>query len=467
MILPVILSGGSGSRLWPLSRSLYPKQFLSLVTKKTLFQDTILRLPNNTSNPIIICNEAHRFLAAEQLREINKKSSGIILEPTGKNTAPAITLAAIRALKDGKDPILLVLSADHLIENDESFHKSIEIAKDHANKGKLVIFGVKPRKPETGYGYIEADTSSKNNYYKIISFKEKPEKNIAEQYIKLGNYYWNSGIFMFKASAYLNEISKFEPEILTACKRSLENIRSDQDFIRLNNDEFLKCISKSIDYAVMEKTKNSIVIPLDTQWSDIGSWASLWESKNKNSDGNVIEGDVLLNEVKNTFVHSSNRLVSAIGIKNLVIVDTPDALLVADQKYSQNISNIIDSLKLNNRKEIDNHKKVYRPWGYYDSIDSGDKFQVKRLFISPGAKISLQKHVHRAEHWIVVKGVALITCGERVFNLHQNQSTYIPPETIHRLENQTNSSLEIIEIQTGDYLGEDDIIRLDDEYDRV
>jgi len=466
MIVPVILSGGSGTRLWPLSRKLHPKQFLNLINDTTLFQDTILRLPTNTIQPLIICNEEHRFLAAEQLREINKKSSGIILEPVGKNTAPAVALAALNLAKNKKDCILLVLSADHHIKDIKDFHRAIEIAKSQAETGQLVTFGVLPTKPETGYGYIEADLSKESDYYAIKSFTEKPNLKNAQFYLNNGNYLWNSGIFMFKASTYLEQLGKFEPEILSACKEALSKSENDSDFIRINNDAFDLCPNKSIDYAVMEKTTKSVVVPLHSSWSDIGSWDSLWELKNKDKYGNVCEGDIILEKVKNTYASSSNRLVSAIGVNNLVIIDTPDALLVANKKYSQQINTIVKRINKSNRKESNFHRKVYRPWGYYDLIDFGDRFQVKKLSISPGAKISLQKHRHRSEHWVVVKGTATITTGEKIIELQKNQSTYIPKGSVHRVENRKKTLLEIIEIQTGNYLGEDDIVRLEDDYDR-
>jgi len=466
MIVPIILSGGSGTRLWPLSRKLHPKQFIDLVNDTTLFQDTILRLPKDAANPLIICNEEHRFLAAEQLRQINKESNGIILEPIGKNTAPAIALAALKFINNGEDPLLLVLSADHLIQNINTFHQSIKIAEKLAEKDKLVTFGIVPDKAETGYGYIKANIDNTADYYKIQSFTEKPNQEDAQKYLDSGNYLWNSGMFMFKASIYLQELEKFEPEILSSCKKSCQTEYKDKDFIRLNNDEFYQCPEQSVDYAVMEYTKDGVVVPLDANWSDIGSWNALWDAKNKDKDGNVSEGDVILDGVKNTYTYSSNRLVSVIGISDLVIVDTQDALLVADKKYSQNIKNIVNQLKKNNRPEADNHRKVFRPWGYYDSIDADDGFQVKRILVNPGAKLSLQKHEHRAEHWVVVKGVAKVTCGDKTFSLKENQSTYIPKGEVHRLENTEEIDLEIIEIQTGDYLGEDDIIRLEDDYQR-
>ena len=477
MIVPIILSGGSGTRLWPLSRKLHPKQFIDLVNDTTLFQDTILRLPKDTANPLIICNEEHRFLAAEQLRQIDKESNGIILEPIGRNTAPAIALAALKFVNNGEDPLLLVLSADHLIQNIDAFHQSIKVAEKLAENNKLVTFGIVPDKAETGYGYIQAQPE--NDEFSVMNvecFKEKPDFKSAEEYLKENStlrdknlpiaWYWNSGMFMFKASIYLQELEKFEPEILASCKKSCQTEYKDKDFIRLNNDEFRQCPEQSIDYGVMEHTEGAMVVPLDANWSDIGSWDALWNAKNKDKNGNVSEGDVILDEVKNTYAYSSNRLVSVIGVSDLVIIDTQDALLVADKKYSQNIKNIVNQLKQDSRPEADNHRKVFRPWGYYDSIDADNGFQVKRILVNPGAKLSLQKHEHRAEHWVVVKGVAKVTCGEKTFSLKENQSTYIPKGEVHRLENQEGIDLEIIEIQTGDYLGEDDIIRLEDDYQR-
>ena len=466
MIAPIILSGGSGTRLWPLSRKLHLKQFINLVNDTTLFQDTILRLPEDVADPLIICNEDHRFLAAEQLRQIHKNSNGIILEPIGKNTAPAIALAALKFVNNGEDPLLLVLSADHLIQDTDAFHQSIKIAEELAEKDKLVTFGIVPDKAETGYGYIQADINNTTDSYNIQSFTEKPNQEDAQKYLDSGNYLWNSGMFMFKASIYLQELEKFEPEILTSCKKSCQTEYKDKDFIRLNNDEFRQCPEQSIDYGVMEHTEGAMVVPLDANWSDIGSWDALWDAKNKDSNGNVSEGDVILNGVKNTYTYSSNRLVSAIGVSDLVIVDTQDALLIADKNHSQNIKNIVNQLKKENRSEAENHRKVLRPWGYYDSIDVDDGFQVKRILVNPGAKLSLQKHQHRAEHWVVVKGIATITRGDDVFVLKENQSTYIPKGEVHRLENTEEIDLEIIEIQTGDYLGEDDIIRLEDDYQR-
>ena len=466
MIVPVILSGGSGTRLWPLSRTFFPKQFINLVNDTTLFQDTIMRLPKEVSEPLIICNEAHRFIVAEQLRQIESGNIGIILEPVGKNTAPAIAIAAMKLLNDNKDPILLVLSSDHLIKNNQKFHYSIMVAKEIAEQKKLVAIGVEPSAAETGYGYIEIDNSDKSEYYNITSFTEKPNQKNAKKYLDSGNYLWNSGIFLFRASVYLRELEKFEPEIYTACKKSSKSVNIDSDFVRLDNIHFRKCPSKSIDYAVMEKTNNAVVVPFDGVWSDIGSWDTLWKAKPKDTNNNVIEGDVILDKVSNSYVYSSNRLVSATNLSDLIIIDTQDALLVSSKKSSQNINNIVEKLKIDSRSEKDDNRKVYRPWGYFDSIDYGEGFQVKRLFINPDAKLSLQKHQKRAEHWVVVKGIALVTCGEKKYKLTENQSTYIPKGEIHRLENREKNPLEIIEIQTGNYLGEDDIIRLEDDYER-
>jgi mannose-1-phosphate guanylyltransferase len=466
MIVPVILSGGSGTRLWPLSRKLHPKQFINLVNETTLFQDTILRLPKDVAEPLIICNEEHRFLAAEQLRAIGKKTKGIILEPEGRNTAPAVALGALQFINKGEDPILLVLSADHLIKNIEAFHQSITIASELAENNKLITFGVVPDKAETGYGYIEAIINNTDDYYSIKSFTEKPNQKNAKKYLDSVNYLWNSGMFMFKASVFLSELEKFEPEILSACKKSCTTKNIDSDFIRINNDAFHQCPNESIDYAVMEHTKNGVVVPLDANWSDVGSWSSLWDIKTKDNNDNVSKGDVFLEDVKNTYTYSSNRLVSVIGVSNLVIVDTQDALLVADKQQTHNIKKIVARLNNDKRSEVDNHRKVFRPWGYYDLVDSGEGFQVKRIVVNSGAKLSLQKHKYRAEHWVVVKGVALVTCGDKIFELVENQSTYIPQGSIHRLENHQDIPLEIIEIQTGSYLGEDDIIRFEDDYQR-
>jgi len=466
MIIPIILAGGSGTRLWPLSRKIHPKQFISLLNETSLFQDTLTRLPKEALDPIVICNEDHRFLVAEQAREINVTLNSIILEPIGRNTAPAIALAAIKVLNDFENPILIVLAADHKIENKSAFHDAIKIAHKLAENNKLVTFGIIPKSAETGYGYIEIEKKDKAEYFDIKSFVEKPNKKNAINFLNSGNYLWNSGMFMFNASIYLSELNKFEPEILTSCKKSLSNEFKDLEFIRIDKKEFCKSPNQSIDYAVMEKTNKAKVVPLDAGWSDVGSWDALMDSKIKDSLGNVVEGDVTLDQVKNSYLYSTSRLVAASNIADLIVIDTQDALLVTTRDNSLSIKNIVKKLKKNKRTEIENHRKVYKPWGYYDSIDTGHNFQVKRILVNPGAKLSLQKHLHRAEHWVVVSGVAKITCGKKIYNLEENQSTYIPKGEIHRLENIESYPLEIIEVQTGNYLGEDDIIRLKDDYQR-
>ena len=466
MIIPIILAGGSGTRLWPLSRKIHPKQFISLVNETSLFQDTLTRLPKEALDPIVICNEDHRFLVAEQAREINVTLNSIILEPIGRNTAPAIALAAIKVLNDFENPILIVLAADHKIENKSAFHDAIKIAHKLAENNKLVTFGIIPKSAETGYGYIEIEKKDKAEYFDIKSFVEKPNQKNAINFLNSGNYLWNSGMFMFNASIYLSELNKFEPEILTSCKKSLSNEFKDLEFIRIDKKEFCKSPNQSIDYAVMEKTNKAKVVPLDAGWSDVGSWDALMDSKIKDSLGNVVEGDITLDQVKNSYLYSTSRLVAASNIADLIVIDTQDALLVTTRDNSLSIKNIVKKLKKNKRTEIENHRKVYKPWGYYDSIDTGYNFQVKRILVNPGAKLSLQKHLHRAEHWVVVSGVAKITCGKKIYNLEKNQSTYIPKGEIHRLENIESYPLEIIEVQTGNYLGEDDIIRLKDDYQR-
>jgi len=467
MIVPVILAGGSGTRLWPLSRNLHPKQFIELIGKTTLFQEAVLRLPKSIGDLLVICNEDHRFLAAEQLRQINRSATSIILEPVGKNTAPAIALAALKSIRDNENVILLVLSSDHLIQDVEKFHQAIESAKKQAEKNKLVTFGIVPNKVETSYGYIKGDFFQDEDYYNIDEFVEKPDFITAQKYVDSGKYFWNSGMFMFKASVYLDELEKYEPEILSACKKSCQNEYRDLDFIRLNKEEFLSCPSQSIDYAVMERTNNAVMVTLDAAWNDVGSWSALWDSQPKDKNNNLVVGDVILNKVNNSYIHSASKcLVSVIGISGLIIVVTDDAILVTNKDHVQYIKNIVEQIKESNRPESVQHRVVFRPWGYYDSISNGDGFQVKRILVNTGAKLSLQKHGHRAEHWVVVKGKAQVTCGKKTFQLIENQSTYIPLGEVHRLENIGRIPLEIIEIQTGDYLGEDDIIRIEDEYDR-
>lgn len=468
MIIPVILSGGSGTRLWPLSRKLYPKQFLDLTgSQKTVFQNTLLRLPKHFSDPVIVCNEEHRFLAAEQLREININPESIILEPIAKNTAPAIALAALKVLSNGVDPIILVLPADHEIEDINSYHKSLEQALDLAEQNKLVTFGIKPHNAETGYGYIETEKAMDSNSLNVVSFKEKPDNKTAEKYLKSTKFLWNSGMFMFKASIFLEELKKFEPNIYISCKESFNPLNKDLDFIRINHNVFINCPEKSVDYAIMERTSIAVVIPLDANWSDIGSWNSLMDIQNKDTNGNVSLGEIVFDDVKNTYAFGSNRLITASGVSDLIIVDTSDSLLIINKNKIDQISNLIKKLRVLKRSELEEHRKVYRPWGYYDLLDSGENFQVKRLIVNPGAKLSLQKHNFRSEHWIVIAGIATVTRGDKTFFLEKNESTFIPKGEIHRLFNQEKEDLEIIEIQTGKYFGEDDIIRLDDFYQRT
>lgn len=462
-ICVVAMAGGSGTRLWPVSRAKRPKQFLNLYGDETMLQATFNRLSDlNVESSITICNNDHRFFVAEQLREINLETK-IILEPTGKNTAPAIALSAFCS---DDDPLLLVLSADHLIKDKENFTQAVNRAIPIAEDGKLVVFGVAPDNPNTGYGYIKKGINYKEGF-EVQSFKEKPKLNKAKKYLSSKEYFWNSGMFLFKASVYLEELNKYEPDIYEICKSATKSPIDDLDFTRIDEKIFSKCPSKSIDYAVMEKTSAGVVVPFHGHWNDIGSWETLWESKVKDSNNNVCEGDVSLSSVENSYIHSSNRLISVNNVSDLIIIDTDDALLVSSKVNSQNIKNIVHKLKSGNRSEIDNHRKVFRPWGYFDSIDFGTNFQVKRILINPGAKISLQKHKFRSEHWIIVKGIATIACGNKVFKLEENQSTYIPKGEVHRLENMEKSELEIIEIQTGNYLGEDDIIRLKDDYHRT
>ena len=466
MIIPIVLCGGSGTRLWPLSRKLYPKQFINLVNETTLFQETILRLPENLDDPLIICNEEHRFIAAEQLRQINKKSKCIILEPEGKNTAPAIALAAIHELKNNHDPTLLILSADHIIENIDDFHHSIEIAKSLANKDKLVTFGAEANNPDTGYGYIEVTNSDSKDYFDIKSFVEKPNEVVAKKFLELGNYFWNTGMFVFKASVFLNELKKFEPNIFNYCSKSIQKQYIDNDFIRINENIFSNCTSKSIDYAVMEKTTQGVMVPLNSKWSDVGSWSRLLEAKEKDKDGNFFDGDIIFDDVKNSFVKSTNRLVSVLGVSDLVIIETKDSILVSNINQSKKISKIVSRLIDDKRSESNTHTKVYRPWGFFDCIESDKGFQVKKLQVNPYSKLSLQKHQYRSEHWVVISGEAIVTCGDKKFKLLENESTFIPKGEVHRLENKGKKLLEIIEIQTGSYLGEDDITRLEDDYQR-
>lgn len=466
MITPVIMAGGSGSRLWPLSRTLYPKQFLALTGEKTMLQETVLRLEGlDVTAPLVICNEEHRFIVAEQLRTIDK-TGPIILEPVGRNTAPAIALAAEVTIEN--DPLLLVLAADHVIQDQKAFVEAVKKATTLADQGKLVTFGIVPTQAHTGYGYIKrGNVITDSESYAVEQFVEKPDSETAEKYLQSGEFYWNSGMFLIKASRYLQELEKFSHDIFTACKKSLKNISEDRDFVRLDVAEFEACPDDSIDYAVMEKTSDAVVVPLDAGWNDIGAWSALWEVNDKCENGNVVSGDTILHDTKNTFVHGGERLIATVGLDNIVIVDTKDALLVATKDKVQEVKKIVEQLKSEGRSEFKIHREVYRPWGKYDSIDNGSRYQVKRITVNPGEKLSIQMHHHRAEHWIVVSGTASVTNGDKTFLVTENESTYIPIGVIHALENPGKLPLEMIEVQSGSYLGEDDIVRFEDRYGRV
>lgn len=465
-MIPVILSGGSGSRLWPLSRKNKPKQFLTLFNDSSMFQSTLTRLNglDSLEAPLIVCNNEHRFMVAEQLQEIGLEANGIILEPCARNTAPAIALAALKAMDKGEDPLLLILAADHLISDVAAFHKAIEQARKLAEQDKLVTFGIQPQSAHTGYGYIEAEEKSKPSSVK--RFIEKPDLATAESYLSAGNFFWNSGMFLFKASAYIKELARLSPEMLSSCKQSLEKAVIDLDFVRVDPELFEQSPSNSIDYAVMEKTDKAMVVPLDAGWSDVGSWSSLWEAFTRDDDQNVLIGDVLVENVHNAYIHSENRLVTVLGLDDVIVVETHDAVMVAHKDQAQKVKTIVEELTRQNRKEVITHRKCYRPWGNYDSVDMGDRFQVKRILVNPGASLSLQMHYHRAEHWVVVSGTAEVTRDDEVMLLGENESTFIPLGSVHRLRNPGRVPLEIIEVQSGAYLEEDDIIRLQDTYNR-
>jgi mannose-1-phosphate guanylyltransferase len=467
MIKPIIMAGGSGSRLWPLSRKLMPKQFLKITSDNSMIQETVLRLNGlDVSHPLCICNEEHRFIVAEQMREIDSLGK-IILEPVGRNTAPAIALAALSLLQQGDDAVLLVLAADHVIENQIEFQSVVRKSFPLAEDGKLVTFGIVPSHAETGYGYIHKGEACFDVAFNVSKFVEKPDLETAEAYLSSGDYLWNSGMFMFKASRYIEELEKYNPEILSACKKAIDHTSADMDFIRVDKEEFSLCPDDSIDYAVMEKTDSAVVVPLDANWNDIGSFSAIWDISDKDELGNVHLGDVLSHNSSNNLVIAEHKLVATVGLDNCIVVETKDAVLVANKDNVQDVKKIVEQIKSLNRTEADIHRQVYRPWGHYDSIDFGKRDQVKRITVSPGEKLSIQMHHYRSEHWIVVAGIAKVTNGEKEFLVRENESTYIPIGQIHALENPGVLPLELIEVQSGSYLGEDDIVRFEDRYGRT
>jgi mannose-1-phosphate guanylyltransferase/mannose-6-phosphate isomerase len=474
MLIPVILSGGAGTRLWPLSRELYPKQFLPLTGDRTMIQETALRaagLPAAAA-PIVVCNEAHRFLVAEQLRQVDASPQAILLEPAGRNTAPAVASAALAALaggsakkNEGSGMLLLVLPADHVITDVAAFHRAVEAAIPAALAGQFVTFGVTPTHPETAYGYIRIGVD-RGVVRPIAAFVEKPDAAKAAAFVASGDYLWNSGMFLLPARGYLDELRRLDPAMLAACEQAFASAVRDLDFIRLDRAAFEACRSDSIDYAVMEKTDRAAVVALNAGWSDVGSWASLQDALPSDQDGNVTHGDVLAEDSRDCLLYSSGRLVAAVGLDQHVVIETKDAVMVARKDRVQDVKRLVERMKQAGRSESGLHREVFRPWGSYDSVDAGERFQVKRLTVKPGAVLSLQKHRYRAEHWVVVKGTARITRGEDVFLLQENESTYIPVGTLHRIENPGEEPLQIIEVQSGSYLGEDDIVRLEDHYGR-
>lgn len=467
-MIPVILSGGSGSRLWPLSRAMHPKQFLTLNGDQTLFQATLSRLAgiqDGPLTPIVVSNEDHRFLVAEQCRALGINPQAILLEPIGRNTAPAIAAAVVKALATGRDELLLVLPADHVFDDLDALHKAFAAGTPAARDGQIVTFGIVPNKAETGYGYIRVAEKS-DEIQAVQEFVEKPDLATAEQYLADGRYYWNSGMFLFQASSMLAQLEEHAPQVLDAVQAALRNAKEDLDFTRLDTMAFATAENISIDYAVMERSNQVSVVPLDAGWNDVGSWSAVWEIAEKDAQGNASRGDVMLEATRNAYVHAEHRMVSVLGLDDVIVVETADAVMVAAKDKAQDVKLLVDRIKQSARTEATNHRKVYRPWGAYDSIDNGPRYQVKRITVAPGQKLSVQMHHHRAEHWIVVTGTAKVSIGDKQVLLSENQSTYIPIGVVHALENPGKIPLEMIEVQSGGYLGEDDIVRFEDRYGR-
>ncbi len=468
-MIPVILSGGSGSRLWPLSRKQYPKQFLALTGDDTLFQQTIKRLTfEGMQAPVLVCNKEHRFIINDQLKAQKLASQALILEPFGRNTAPAVAIAALQLVAQGRDELLLILPADHVLEDQKAFQRALALATLAAERGEMVLFGIPALRPETGYGYIKAraDKVLPDGVTRVQEFVEKPDEVRAQQFVESGDYFWNSGMFLFRASRYLEELQRHEPDIYDTCLLALERSSLEGDTINIDAPTFACCPDNSIDYAVMEKTTRACVVPLTAGWNDVGSWSSIWDVHEKDADGNVTKGDVVVHDSRNCLVHGNGKLVSVIGLDDIVVVETKDAMMIAHRDHVQDVKKVVNTLDSQGRSETQNHCQVFRPWGSYDSVDMGGRFQVKHITVNPGATLSLQMHHHRAEHWIVVSGTAEVTCDDKVFLLTENQSTYIPMTSVHRLSNPGKIPLEIIEVQSGSYLGEDDIERLEDVYGR-
>ena len=471
-MIPVILSGGSGSRLWPLSRKQFPKQFLALTGEHTLFQQTLQRLTfDGMQKPLLVCNKDHRFIVREQLDALALPIQGLLLEPFGRNTAPAVALAAMKLVAEGRDELMLVLPADHVIDDQKSFQRALALATTAAEQGEMVLFGVPADSPETGYGYIKCDMAARDDLNegvkRVLQFVEKPDAVRAVSFVESGDYFWNSGMFLFRASRFLEELKKHDADIYDTCLLTLERSTVEGDEISIDAATFACCPENSIDYAVMEKTEHACVVPMSAGWSDVGCWSSIWDVHEKDENGNVLKGDVMVEDSRNCLVHGNGKLVTIVGLDNVVVVETKDAIMIAHKDKVQNVKKLVQRLDADNRPETQNHCAVYRPWGCYDSVDMGGRFQVKRISVKPGAQLSLQMHHHRAEHWIVVSGTAQVTCNEKTFLLTENQSTYIPITAVHRLANPGKIPLEIIEVQSGSYLGEDDIERLEDVYGRT